>query len=88
MGKEFCKASKKIPEETLTAFAEGLGGMDRITGILVPAPNKLTFLLADGTTAEREWKDRSRAESWTEEMREEARQKTKTRRTAANEESD
>jgi len=84
LGKEFCKTSKQIPEEVLISFAEEFGGMVNIPEIIVPAPNKLVFGLANGTTAEREWKDRSRAESWTEEMREAARQNTRKRRATAN----
>lgn len=82
VGKEFCPTSKQIPEEVLIALSEELGGMDFITEIFVPAPNKLIFTLADGTTTEREWKDRSRRESWTPERREAARQKTIARRNA------
>jgi DNA invertase Pin-like site-specific DNA recombinase len=74
-GKEFCATSKQIPEEVLTALSEELGGMDGIAEIFVPEPNRLVFQLSDGTTAEREWRDRSRRESWTPEMKEAARQK-------------
>lgn len=82
LGKEFCPTSKQIPEEVLIALSEELGGMDFITEIFVPAPNKLIFTLTDGTTTEREWKDRSRRESWTPERREAARRKTIARRNA------
>lgn len=80
LGKEFCGTSKQIPESVLTALAEEFGGMSNIAEIHVPASNKLTFVLLDGTTAEREWQDRSRRESWTAEMREAARQKQIERR--------
>ena len=48
---------------------------ERISGIRVTAPNELLFLLADGQTETRVWKDRSRRESWTDEMKEGARQR-------------
>ena len=87
VGKEFCGTSKQIPEDVLTRLADELGGMDNITEIIVPAPNCLTFIMKDGRTAEREWIDRSRRESWTPEKREAARQKQIARRNADNGES-
>ena len=54
---------KEITEESLTVLKE----------IRVPKDNHLVFVFQDGREAERVWKDRSRAESWTEEMREQAR---------------
>jgi hypothetical protein len=83
LGKENCKASKQVPEELLITLAGELGGMANVTGITVPAPNKLIFTLADGSAIDRDWKDRSRAESWTEEKREAARQRMKARRALA-----
>lgn len=53
---------------------------ERIEKILVPKPNHLRFMFYDGNTIERIWQDRSRSESWTQEMRNEARQKTMERR--------
>ncbi len=82
-GKGGCP-SKKIPEVTLesvTAEVLGIGRFDgeifkeRIDRIEVPGANRLTFVFKDGHTEERIWKDRSRSESWTPEMKEAARQK-------------
>ena len=83
-GKQFC-FGKIIPEATLiseTAAAIGLPAFDedvfkkRIDHIEVSKPNHLLFVFKDEHTVERVWKDRSRAESWTPEMRETARQQT------------
>ena len=83
-GKSVCHG-KKILEVTLqTATAEVLGMKyfdeniftGQIEKILVPGPNKMIFIFKDGNEVEKEWKDRSRSEVWTEEMREKARQKS------------
>ncbi len=87
-GKQHC-ASKQIPDETLcsvTAEVLGLQIFDadcfetQIEKIIVPKANTLHFIFKDGHTVEREWKDRSRRESWTPEMKEKARQKSLERR--------
>ena len=54
--------------------------INQIEKIVVPEPNHLIFKLKNGTEIERIWKDRSRKESWTPEMRESARQKALQRR--------
>lgn len=81
-GKEFCPTSKQIPEETLMAVtAEVLGlpafdpdaFLERVKEIHVGEHNSLTYIFHDGKTAEATWPDRSRAESWTTEMRQSAR---------------
>lgn len=86
--KQFCHG-KKIPKTVLmaeTAAVLELAEFDenavkeRIEKITIPEPNHLLFILKDGRTVERVWNDRSRAESWTEEMREAARQRTIARR--------
>lgn len=78
-GKAFCTA-KQIPETTLDALvAEIPGGIDSVATITADDNNTLHFHLMDGTTQTRTWKDRSRAESWTLEMREKARQKASER---------
>jgi site-specific DNA recombinase len=83
-GEKAC-SGKCIPEATLiseTAAALGLQAFDAdfftecIEHIGVPEPNHLLFAFKDGHTVERVWKDRSRAESWTPEMKETARQRT------------
>jgi hypothetical protein len=81
--------SKQIPEETLCQItAEALGQMDfsqellrrRVKSILVCNGNMLIFQFFDGTKVTKLWKDRSRSQSWTDEMKAAARQKALERR--------
>ncbi len=79
MGKRYCP-SKQIPENTLIAITEEvLGSMDalpdKITAIRAENGNTLVFYFKDGTESVKRWQDRSRAESWTEDMKQTARQK-------------
>ena len=76
-GKAACP-SKQIPEAALQAV---MGGTDlgSLTEIAAHDGNSLILRFQDGTAEERHWKDRSRAESWTPEMREAAGRKTKER---------
>ena len=89
-GKKEC-ASKQIPDEILcTVTAEVIGSTEfdaelfeeLIEKIIVPQSNRLQYVFKDGHTVEREWPDRSRSESWTPEMKAEARLKTLERRNA------
>lgn len=86
-GKAQCPA-KMIPENTLISEATMVLGIDSIDAntahnkflrIDVPQANHLVFTLTDGHQIERVWKDRSRAESWTDEMKDKARRKAKCR---------
>ena len=54
--------------------------VERVDSILVCNENRLVFRLKDGTELSRQWKDRSRSQSWTPEMKEAARQKSLERR--------
>jgi len=83
-GKSACPA-KQIPEAVLLdACAEvlGLSSFDeteftkRITRIEVNESNTLRFIFTDGKTHIVVWKDRSRSESWTDEMKQAAREKS------------
>jgi len=87
-GKAACP-SKQIPEPTLEALTTEVTGIEELTleslrqqlhSILVCDENLLVFRLHDGTEVRRMWKDRSRAESWTEDMKAAARKKTLARR--------
>ncbi len=78
-GKKACP-SKAIPEATLTAITEELGGIDKITDIQAHNDNVLRFTLTDGESTVKQWQDRSRSESWTKEMRTATGEKTKERR--------
>lgn len=83
-GKARCPA-KQIPEDTLTALtmevlnAEELNDaqMARLKEIRVTGPNDLNFVFWDGREEKRTWKDRSRAENWTDEMKKAASRKMK-----------
>lgn len=81
-GKRYCRG-KKIPEAVLKALVADVLEIPcyeapemeaQIDHIEVPADNHLTFFLKNGRIEERIWKDRSRRESWTPEMKEKARQ--------------
>lgn len=77
-GKKAC-ASKAIPEPTLLALAEKNAHRGQITAVLVEQNNRLTFTFADGSECCEVWQDRSRSESWTDEMRAEVGRKTRER---------
>lgn len=83
-GKSVCPTSKQIPETTLTDLCnEALGLSEFNTDIFLHSvleihmccDNRVRFVFKNGTTRELQWKDRSRAESWTAEMKENARQR-------------
>ena len=59
----------EITEENIRTLAE----------IQIPCPNHILFVFKDGHEIERIWQDRSRAESWTDEMKETARARMKRR---------
>jgi len=84
-GKNACPA-KQIPEAVLyLKGAEVLGQEEfdakifekEIKEIRVPEFNTLVFMFRDGHTEGKVWQDRSRRESWTDEMRQLAREKAK-----------
>ncbi len=79
LGKQYCP-SKQIPENTLIAMTEEVLGSidalnDKITAIKAEKGNTLVFCFKDGIESVKRWQDRSRAESWTEDMKQAARQK-------------
>lgn len=79
-GKKYC-ASKQIPESTLDDLvAEVVSDPADIQKIIADDGNTIYFHLADGSVVTRIWADRSRAESWTAEKRELARQQAYERR--------
>ena len=79
-GKRYC-ASKQIPEITLDALVgEITNDPANIKKIIADDDNTLHFHLADGSVITKTWADRSRAESWTPERREAARQRAYERR--------
>ena len=81
-GKQACSA-QQIPESILIAkTSEILGTSDwdretllaNIVEIQVPGPSRLIYVFRDGGTQEITWQNPSRRESWTEEMRQKARE--------------
>lgn len=78
LGKKACP-SKAIPEPTLMALAAEIDDFSKITAITADKDNTLVFTLANGETIVKRWKDRSRSESWTPEMRAAVGKKTKER---------
>ena len=77
-GKKYCP-SKAIPEPTLMALAAEIDDFSKITAITADKDNTLIFSLINGETIVKQWKDRSRSESWTPEMRAAVGKKTKER---------
>lgn len=73
IGKAACP-SKQIPEGVLTDLTADMD-IDEITEIWAEKDNQLVFRFRSGEETVKRWKDRSRAESWTPEMRDAARQK-------------
>ena len=80
-GKVACP-SKQVPESVLYSLSTEVLGLEtfnavffekEIAEIFVPEPSKLIFVFRDGHTVEKLWQHKSRRESWTEEMREAAR---------------
>lgn len=79
IGKSAC-ASKQIPEEILNNLALGVISnlddiKDKVDFIEALNGNVLVFHFKDDTWKEFIWKDKSRKDSWTNEMKEKARQK-------------
>lgn len=83
-GKAICPA-QQIPESILIAkTSEVLGCTDWDRGILlqhiaeirVPEHNRLTYVFQDGHTQDVFWQNPSRRESWTEKMKQAARERT------------
>ena len=78
LGKKACP-SKAIPEPTLMALAAEIDDFSKTTAITADKDNTLIFSLGNGETIVKRWKDRSRSESWTPEMRAAVGKKTKER---------
>ena len=76
-GKSYCH-TKQIPEDILMATTASVLDMaefdeenfrSQIERIEVPAFNHLVYIFKDGRREERVWQDKSRHDSWTEEMK-------------------
>lgn len=82
-GKDACPA-QRIPESILIAkTSEILGAdewdreklMETVKEMQVPGHNRLVYVFHDGHTRETTWQSPSRSESWTDEMKQKAREK-------------
>ena len=82
-GKSACP-SQQVPESILIAKTSevlGFTGWDRktlmeyVAEIQVPGHNRLVYVFKDGHTQEVDWQNPSRRESWTEEMKQKARER-------------
>ena len=76
-GKKYCD-SKMIPEDKLIEMTSDID-MAQVDHIKVERENTIIIVLKDGTEITRQWQDRSRAESWTDEMRQKAAEHTRKR---------
>jgi DNA invertase Pin-like site-specific DNA recombinase len=81
-GKEYCNASKRIPENSLyevlneyfgTQEFDELKFNKKVDYMVAQSENKIELHLLDGSVDVITWKNSSRKESWTPEMREKAR---------------
>lgn len=79
-GKSAC-FGKRIPEKILMALTAEVLEVpvvnaqvlrDFVVEMVVPEPNKIVYAFKDGGMIIKTWKDRSRSDSWTEEMRRDA----------------
>jgi len=83
LGKEKCH-SKQIPEDILLSLATEVLGLkdfdetaftEQIKEIQVAGPNFVFFVFHDGCTILKQWQNKSRRESWSEEARQLARER-------------
>jgi len=73
LGKEHC-TSQQIPDDILRAKLAEADGLEGLEEILVVGHGQLAFLYKDGRRVELSWSNPSRSQSWTPEMKEQARQ--------------
>ena len=75
IGKQYC-ANQQIPENILLDKIEEAGGFAGLERITATGPGVLSFLYKDGKQVDLGWQNPSRAQSWTPEMKEAARQRS------------
>ena len=71
-GKAKC-GSQQIPENILEAKTAEAGGFDGLIEIRVSGKNQLSFIYTNGRQIDLDWANPSRSESWTDEMKDQAR---------------
>lgn len=83
-GKDYCPA-QRIPDSILVSKTSEVLGitdwsretlLEAVTEIRVPGHNRLVYMFRDGHTQEVVWQHPSRKESWTDEMKQKAREKS------------
>ena len=72
-GKSVCPA-KRIPESIMTDICNDIC-IENVTQIYAYDNNRLLFRLHDGSEIEKTWRSRSRSESWTDAMKQTARER-------------
>ena len=84
-GKKYCPAAKQIPENILQAVLCEVLELEKydddavlkyIRQIIVPEPNELIFIFYNGKQVQKHWENPSRSESWTEEMKQKAKERS------------
>ena len=75
IGKAHCP-SQQIPDDILQAKVAEAGGQKGLAEILVPGPFLLSFIYKDDRRVDLTWAHPSRRESWTPEMKDEARRRS------------
>ena len=82
LGKDHCPA-KQVPESVLMEACRDVLGLKQFDALVfdkmikeihIPQPNQLNIIFRDGSEMTRVWQDRSRKDSWTEDMRQAARE--------------
>lgn len=83
--KKYCPAAKQIPENILQSVLCEVLGLEKydddavlkyIRQIIVPEPNELIFIFYNGKQVQKHWENPSRSESWTEEMKQKAKERS------------
>ena len=75
LGKAHCP-SQQIPDAILQAKVAEAGGMKGLVEIIVPGPFLLSFTYKGNVRVDLTWAHPSRRDSWTQEMKEEARRRS------------
>lgn len=84
-GKKYCPTAKQIPENILISVICDILNIDafdetvvksKIKQIIVPEPNELLFIFHDCQQVQKHWENVSRSESWTDEMKQQARERS------------
>ena len=85
-GKKYCPTAKQIPESILFSVIcdvlnipefDEIVVKSQIKQIIVPEPNELIFIFHSGEKVQKHWEHISRSESWTDEMKQAARERSK-----------